>query len=105
MEDTIISNIENHLLKENGVIRYLGDSYFNRDGEAEWSMGIAYLGIIYYKRGDITKAKYMYNKILATSGDYNIPELYYYKTNIKNVNSPLGWSIALTIELAHLLCK
>jgi len=105
MEDIIINNINTYLLKENGVIRYLGDKYYNINGEAEWVMGLAYLGIIYYKQGEKLKAKHMYNKIMKTSIDYNIPELYYSGTSKKNENSPLGWSIGLTIELAHLLCK
>lgn len=35
MEDIIINNINTYLLKENGVIRYLGDKYYNINGEAE----------------------------------------------------------------------
>lgn len=101
----ILNNIEKNLLRENGVIRYLDDIYYNVNGEAEWSFGFAYLGIIYYQLGDREKAAYYYHKIIANSKDYNIPELYYSGTNTPNDNTPLGWSLALTIELAYLLNK
>lgn len=101
MEDIIINNIGEHLLKENGVIRYKGDKYFNVNGEAEWVIGFSLLGLIYYRRGDINKALYFYNKTLLNGVD--IPELYFSNTNIPNKNTPLGWSLALTIELGNLL--
>lgn len=116
----ILNNIETNLVRNNGVIRYIGDQYYNiaseysfhshrsmylktvKDqfigNELEWSFGFAYLSIIYKKEGEFDKAKYYLDKILNTAGEnLMIPEGYYSKTNIKNENTPLGWSVALTI--------
>ena len=97
----IISNVEKNLLKDNGVIRYKNDKYFNNGFEAEWSFGLSYLGLIYFQLGDIKKSKYYCDKVLENG--YNIPELYFGKTNIPNDNNPLSWSIAITIELVKKL--
>lgn len=105
MENTILHSVETYLLKERGVIRYLGDNYYNYRGEAEWTFGLAYLGIIYYHKKDYKKAKKYYDKIISNASNYKIPELYYSKTITPNNNTPLGWALALTIELAHLLNK
>ena len=104
-KELVLKNIEDNLLRENGVIRYLNDTYYNINGEAEWSFGLAYLGIIYYNLGDKNKASEYYHKIMNNVKEYNIPELYYSGTTKPNDNTPLGWSLALTIELAHLLSK
>ena len=45
--DAILRNVEEKLLRERGVIRYVGDQYYNKNGEAEWTMGLAWLAIIY----------------------------------------------------------
>ena len=99
----ILKNIEDNLLRDRGVIRYIGDTYFNLNGEAEWVFGLAYLGLIYCDLGDYAKARYYYNKIISDAVNYEIPELYFAGTNKRNENSPLGWSIALTLELGHKL--
>ena len=99
----IIKNVEHYLLKDNGVCRYTGDAYYNNNGDAEWVFGLAYLGIIYYKMGERERARYFYEKIINSAMDYNIPELYYSKTDKHNHNTPLGWSISMTIQLANFL--
>ena len=101
MSKTILNQIENKLLKDNGVIRYVNDKYFNCNGEAEWTFGLAYLGIIYLKLKNLDKSRYYLNLLL--SNGILIPELYYSKTNIGNDNKPLAWTLALTIELNHLI--
>jgi len=45
--EKILKNIETKLLKEKGVIRYIGDKYYYRKGEAQWTNGLAWLAIIY----------------------------------------------------------
>jgi hypothetical protein len=52
----ILENVEYHLLRERGVIRYKGDRYYNKneDGvseEAEWTFGLSWLAIIYETKG------------------------------------------------------
>ena len=60
--DAILQNVEYHLLKKRGVIRYKGDKYYNKnpDGwseEAEWTFGLSWLAIIYEKIGNVEKAQ------------------------------------------------
>jgi phosphorylase kinase alpha/beta subunit len=105
--ETILSNLEYHLLRDRGVIRYKGDRYYNanEDGwseEAEWTFGLSWLAIIYAKRGNKEKADYFMEeakKTISTAG--HIPELYYSHTNTPNDNNPLGWSESLFIIALH----
>lgn len=98
----ILKNLEYHLLRERGVIRYKGDYYYNAnpDGfseEAEWTFGLAWLAIIYEELGDSAKAKTFVDKLVATDTDTGVPELYFSNTDNFNENTPLGWSESLFI--------
>lgn len=118
--EEILDNIEKNLLRSNGVARYEGDSYYNLasehsfnahkslyyptiknqciGNELEWSFGLAYLSIIYKKMGyELVSKKYLDSILERAGDDLMIPEGYYSKTNIKNENTPLGWSVAMTI--------
>ncbi len=58
----ILENVEYHLLRDRGVIRYKEDRYYNKneDGsseEAEWTFGLAWLAIIYQYLGNFKKAE------------------------------------------------
>ena len=57
----ILQNVEYHLTRDTGVIRYKLDRYYNQnpDGyseEAEWCFGLSWLAIIYAERGDRDKS-------------------------------------------------
>jgi len=99
----IIANVEYHLLKERGVIRYKGDHYYNKnpDGwseEAEWTFGLSWLAIIYNKLGQTEKAKYFLEEAKKTvTKEGTIPELYLSNSTKYNDNNPLGWSESLFI--------
>ena len=94
--DEILHNIEKILLKQNGVIRYVGDKYYNKDGEAEWTMGLSWLAIIYKDMGIEGKYKFFVNKAIeAMNEKHELPELYFANSNKHNENSPLGWSQSL----------
>jgi len=103
----ILENVEYHLLKNKGVIRYKGDSYYNKNldnfsEEAEWTFGFAWLAIIYNNLGMEKKARIFLEKMLGTvtkSGE--VPELYYSNTNKPNENTPLGWSESLFITALY----
>lgn len=118
--EEILDNIEHNLLRKNGVARYVGDTYYNlasehsfnthnslyypniknqlKGNELEWTFGLAYLSIIYKKMGfELTSKKHLDTILRHADEDLMIPEGYYSKTNIKNENTPLGWSVALTI--------
>ena len=102
-QDEILKNIEYHLVKRRGLIRYKGDRYYNKndDGyseEAEWTFGFSWLAIIYARRGDKEKAGYYLEKAgdSVSEGDL-IPELYYSNTDTPNENTPLGWSESMFV--------
>src|SRR5260370_15148165 len=55
LQEAIVENIQNHLVRSRGVIRYPGDRYFSSrpdetlGHEAEWPIGLAWLSIAYSK--------------------------------------------------------
>lgn len=99
----ILRNVEYHLTRDKGVIRYKLDRYYNynKDGyseEAEWCFGLSWLAIIYAERGEREKAFYFLRKAKATvTAEGLIPELYYSHTNQPNENTPLGWSESMYV--------
>lgn len=99
----ILRNVEYHLTKDKGVIRYKGDRYYNqnKDGhseEAEWCFGLSWLAIIYAQRGEKGKAlAYLHRaKETVTAGGL-VPELYYSHTEKPNDNTPLGWAESMYV--------
>lgn len=96
----ILRNIETKLLRQNGVIRYIGDKYYNKDGEAEWTMGLPWLAIIYKQLNKPDKyAEYMRKTISVINENGELPELYFSNTSVHNDNSPLGWSQSLFLVM------
>ena len=96
LKNKIIKNVEEKLVRQRGVIRYLGDKYYNRNGEAEWCFGFPWLARIYREMGDMKKYRHYIsktNRIINTMGE--IPELYFANSEEHNENSPLGWGHAL----------
>lgn len=100
---TILRNVEYHLTKDKGVIRYKHDRYYNlnEDGyseEAEWCFGLAWLAIIYAERGEKDRAWYYLERAKGTvTADGKVPELYYSHTDKSNENTPLGWAESMYI--------
>jgi phosphorylase kinase alpha/beta subunit len=108
----ILENVEYHLVKERGVIRYKTDRYYNRnsDGwseEAEWTFGFPWLAIIYNHLGDKVKAEdYLKRGLEQLDPRYGqLPELYYSNSPQPNENIPLAWSesmlVAAMVELEN----
>lgn len=103
----ILENVEYHLLRKQGVIRYKGDRYYNKnpDGwseEAEWTFGLSWLAIIYEKLGNKEKAEFFLDKAKHTvTKEGAIPELYFSNSTKHNDNTPLGWSESLFIVALH----
>ncbi|MBM3261534.1 glycoside hydrolase family 15 [Candidatus Kaiserbacteria bacterium] len=103
----ILENVEYHLPRERGVIRYKGDRYYNKnpDGwseEAEWTFGLSWLAIIYEKIGNTEKAaEYLEKAKQTVTKDGKVPELYYSNSTKYNDNTPLGWSESLFIVALH----
>lgn len=99
----ILENVEYFLTRDMGVIRYRNDRYYNRneDGyseEAEWSMGLSWLAIIYAKMGNVEKAtNYLMRAEKTVNKDGLIPELWYSHTQDSNDNIPLGWAESMHV--------
>ena len=111
-EEVILKNLEYHLARARGIVRYKTDKYYNKnevDGwseEAEWTMGFPWLAIIYAKRGNKEKALEYLHKTETLFVDHKLPELFYSNSRQPNENIPLGWAeslyIVALIECAHL---
>lgn len=100
---SILRNVEYHLTKDKGVLRYKGDRYYNnnQDGyseEAEWCFGLAWLSIIYALREDRGRAEfYLERTRSALTAEALLPELYYSHTGKPNENTPLGWAVSMYV--------
>jgi phosphorylase kinase alpha/beta subunit len=103
MHQAIIRNLEYHLTRDKGVIRYKNDRYYNynSDGyseEAEWTMGFSWLSIIYRHQGDHERADHWLSRAVATISEKGtIPELYFSHTTVPNENNPLTWAESLFV--------
>jgi len=98
-KEQILHNVETLLVKNKGVLRYLGDQYYNKNGhEAEWTMGFPWLAKIYLDIGNKDRYNFYMKKTYECFNQKGeMPELYFGKTEQHNENSPLGWSHALAI--------
>jgi len=97
IRDIILSNVHTYLEKNMGLIRYVGDKYYNKNGEAEWTFGFSYLFFAYIDTDFELAEKYLYKILETIDSDGSIPELYYSGSNIGNDNNPLGWSVSMAI--------
>ena len=103
----ILKNVEYHLARNKGVIRYKNDRYYNKneDGyseEAEWCFGHSWLAIIYAERGEKEKAYHFLEHARAeATAEGLVPELYYSNTNKPNENTPLGWAESMLAIALH----
>jgi len=100
--DQILENVEYHLLRDRGVIRYKGDAYYNKNDdekseEAEWTFGLSWLAIIYQNIGKQEKAMECIKDLIASDTPDGLPELYFSNSPEYNENTPLGWSESLFI--------
>ncbi|MBI2649829.1 glycoside hydrolase family 15 [Candidatus Woesearchaeota archaeon] len=96
--DAILKNAEKRLVKKKGVVRYIGDKYYFRNGEAMWTKGLPWLAIIYKQMNKPDKyAFYMRKTMEAMNEKGELPELYYAEGNEHNENCPLAWSQALFV--------
>ena len=108
----IIERVEKQLLRERGVARYHGDSYYStleNEGrekdlshyfgtEAEWSFGLPWLALCQLHLGNPEKAKeYIEWTESIMLGDGSLPELYFAGQNKYNGNTPLGWANSMYI--------
>ena len=96
--DAILKNVEQYLVRDKGVIRYIGDKYYGNGKAAEWPLGFAWLAAIYKHLGIEHKHKFFLHKTeTAMNEKGELPELYYGMTSTHNENTPLGWTQALYV--------
>lgn len=109
----ILANVEKTLLRERGVIRYEGDSYYSKKGikygrerprefyhgdEAEWTFGLPWLALIYREMGWHARADHFLERTQhVQNAPGSLPELYFATSGEYNPNTPLGWSVAMYI--------
>lgn len=121
LAEYLIQRIEKWLVRERGVIRYEGDSYFSTleekygrglpreqyyATEAEWTFGFPWLSLCHLQVGNRQKALAYLKKAETVMVEPGIlPELYYSGTSIPNDNTPLGWSCAMYILAKEALEK
>ena len=109
--EELIAKVSGNLERNNGVIRYHGDAYYNnnphgsiedRKGEElEWCMGFAFLAHAHKQLGNDELAEEYFQELVRIhklNGKNGIPEGYYAKTDKENDNSTLGWSTAMVID-------
>lgn len=117
----VIKQVEKWLVRDRGVIRYEGDSYYStleekygrshpRDfyvgTEAEWTFGFPWLALCHHKLGNFEKAQEYLQKTESIMIEPGVlPELYYSGTATPNPNTPLGWSCAMYILAKEALLK
>ena len=93
----ILHNVKK-LVREKGVNRYKGDYYYNKNGEAEWTMGLPWLAICYRQLGCYDKAKQYLNRAEnARNAKGEMPELYFANSENHNENTPLHWAEAMMV--------
>ncbi|MFH1316132.1 MAG: glycoside hydrolase family 15 protein [Candidatus Woesearchaeota archaeon] len=98
----ILTNVEEVLVRNRGILRYLGDHYYGEGNgrEAEWTMGFPWLAIIYKQLKNPRKYAYYYRKTIESANEKKeLPELYFAGTDIHNENSPLGWAQSLYLVM------
>src|SRR4030042_274657 len=96
--DAILRNVETKLVRQRGLARYPGDHYYNRNGEAEWTMGFPWLATIYKKLGNRKKYEsYMGKTVFVMNSAGELPELYFACSKEHNANTPLGWAQSLYV--------
>lgn len=95
--EIILRLVEEKLVRDKGVIRYIGDRYYNENGaEAEWAFGFPWLAIIYKQLNNPGKyAHYTRKTVEVMNESGEMPELYYGNTDKCNGNTPLAWGQAM----------
>lgn len=101
----IVKMVENTLLRDAGVCRYINDLYYQEDGkDAPWSFGLSFLSCIYCDLGYFEIAKMYADKLIELYPDGRIPELLIKETT-PNKNTPLTWALAMQVIAIDKLLK
>ena len=108
--EEVILTVERDLLREMGVIRYLGDMYHREAAEAEWTMGLPWLGLCWLTLGQTDKARNYLEWTDRVRLNSLLPEAYLPTSEKEGKrhfepcdHTPLGWSHALALILRQQL--
>lgn len=104
---SVVEQIERELLRDKGVLRYKGDAYYrNGDHEAEWCLGLPWLGLCWLTLGDRARAlAYLSRTEQVMTSPGVLPELYYGSTDQPNAQTPLTWAESMYIQLFDALAQ
>jgi GH15 family glucan-1,4-alpha-glucosidase len=101
----IVKAVEHTLLREHGVIRYVGDHYEAKDGEEpQWVMGLPWLGIAHFALGNTDKARHYLHQTESLYTENGLPESYL-ASNKQCAHTPLAWSHAMALVLRSKLAQ
>lgn len=94
----LVESVEAKLQRDHGVIRYEQDHYHRHDaGEAEWTMGIPWLGLCWNALGDRGRAKRYLGWTEKLYWRRHLPECYTGRRPCEH--TPLAWAHSLTLAL------
>lgn len=95
----LVAQVESTLVRDDGVLRYLGDQYHHCGSEARWTMGLPWLGLCHLQLGDPVTAM---NYLDWTDGLYHegqLTEAFCGEAARPCEHTPLAWSHALSLIL------
>src|SRR5712692_1128985 len=94
----LVERVEERLLRDHGVIRYEHDHYHRHEGrEAEWTMGVPWLGLCWHKLGDQQRARQYLRWTEKLYWGPHLPECY--AGHVPCEHTPLAWSHSMTLAL------
>jgi len=100
-EPGVVEQVEDELLRSHGVIRYAEDRYHRGDSEAQWTLGIPWLGLCWLRLGDRERARIYRDRLDRLYWDEHLPECY--RDYRPCERRPLAWAHSLALTLRVLL--
>ena len=106
-EKQVLKNIQYHLIKNRGIVRYKNDHYFNKNPdkeseEAEWLVGLAWLAVIMEKKNRVGLSEHLVSKVIKNLSPQGIPEVYFSNSKRHNDITP-GWAESLFLVALYTL--
>lgn len=96
-EPGIVEQVEEALLRSHGVIRYADDCYHRGAAEAQWTMGIPWLGLCWLRLGDRERARLYRERLDRLYWGDHLPECY--RDQAPCERRPLAWAHSLALAL------
>lgn len=100
-EPMLVEQVEEHLLRSHGVLRYQGDAAPGGEAEAQWTMGIPWLGLCWLRLGNRERARLYRARLDRLYWNDYLPECYYDGTPCEH--RPLAWAHSFALALRALL--